>query len=221
MLVFINPKLNMYSLSHLNYLYSLNPKESINFVRYKRLNECEINHKDAESIINNENRIIEQRKKEGTISLDNFSKKKTYDQLSEMLINSIYYEDGKIECNVDNLLSSEIMDLYNFSLSIEKEYGKLLKFKLNKKKIEKSGLNHGNCVSCYEIIFETRKKLENAFFKRFNISNGYVSNLILPTEHACVKQEPLKKKIKNSSLKLIQQIVLGNNQYIKKKNYKY
>lgn len=207
MLVFINPKLYTYSLSHLNYLYFLNKKTSIDMVRWQRLSEYDIDDKDMDAIINAETKLIEERTKEGTLSLDDFTKKKTYEQLSDMLIKCTTYKDANVECNVDYLLNSEIVDLYNFSLYIENEYRKITRSKYNKNKMQKYGFTNGQFLSCDKIIAQTADKLEEAFFNRFNGQNSNVSNIILPSEQTFVKHEPLKKKIRDNSLVLVKQIV--------------
>lgn len=207
MLVFINPKLYTYSLSHLNYLYFLNREASIDKVRCQRLSEYDIDDKDMSSIINAETTIIEKRTKEGTLSIDEFKRKKTYEQLSDMLINCIIYKDTKVECDVARLLNSEIVDLYNFCLYIENEYRKIARSKYNQNKMQKYGLTHGQFLGCNKIIMQITDKLEEVFFDRFNGPNSLVSNIILPSEQSFVKQEPLKKKIRNNSLVLVKQIV--------------
>lgn len=206
MLVFINPKLYTYSLSHLNYLYFLNKKASVDAVRCQRLSEYNIDNKDMDSIINDETRIIEKRTLEGTLSIDNFTKKKTYEQLSDMLINHTTFQDETVKCNVDNLLNSEIVDLYNFSLYIEREYQKIAKAKYNKHRMQKYGLTNGQFISCDNIMTQITNELEGAFVNRFDRPNSNVSNIILPSEQTFVKQEPLKKKIRANSLILVKKI---------------
>ena len=210
LLVFINPKLYTYSLSRLNYLYFLNREASVDKVRCRRLSEYDIDDKDMDSIINAETTIIEKRVKEGTLSIDDFKRKKTYEQLSDMLIKCTIYKDTKVECDVARLLNSEIVDLYNFCLYIENEYRKIARStrsKYNQNKMQKYGLTHGQFLGCDTIITQITATLEESFFDRFNGPNSRVSNIILPSEQSFVKQEPLKKKIRNNSLVLVKQIV--------------
>lgn len=176
---------------------------SIDYVREKRLREYNIRQLDSKAFIDNEYRLIKKRKIEKTISDSTFSKKKTYEELSEMFINAVSYSD-EVVCRLDNLLSSEIVDLYDFSLSIEQQYRKFIS---NRVMLDKFDLSIDECKNYIEIMSQVSNKLENEFLNRLIGKTNFPSTTALILEQSFIKHEPIKQKIKEKGTRLVKKLI--------------